>query len=109
VYALVSLTVARMVPVAIALVGTGLDRRTVAFIGWFGPRGLASVVFSLLAYDALAGQDGRVTLTIVTLTVVFSVILHGASALPLIRRYQRAEDSPPVASPGKGDETPTAR
>ena len=47
------LTVVRMVPVAIALAGTGLDRATVAFVGWFGPRGLASVVFALIAYDSL--------------------------------------------------------
>jgi NhaP-type Na+/H+ or K+/H+ antiporter len=42
-----------MVPVAVALLGTGLDRLTVAFVGWFGPRGLASVVFALLAVEEL--------------------------------------------------------
>ena len=50
-YALLSLTVVRMLPVALALTGTGLDRPTVLFVGWFGPRGLASVVFALLAVE----------------------------------------------------------
>ena len=53
VFAVLALTVMRMVPVAMALAGTGLDRATVAFMGWFGPRGLASVVFALIAYDSL--------------------------------------------------------
>ena len=57
-FAVLALTVVRMVPVAIASIGLGLDRRTVAFIGWFGPRGLASVIFALLAYDALDEADG---------------------------------------------------
>lgn len=50
-YAVLSLTVVRMVPVAIALAGQGVKRPTVAFIGWFGPRGLASLVFALLALE----------------------------------------------------------
>ena len=49
VYAALALTVMRMVPVALSLMGSGFDRVTVAFMGWFGPRGLASVVFVLLA------------------------------------------------------------
>ena len=49
VYAVLSLTLVRMLPVALALIGAGLDRRSVAFIGWFGPRGLASLVFGLIA------------------------------------------------------------
>ena len=57
-YAILSLTVIRMVPVAIALIGSRLGLPTVAFIGWFGPRGLASIVFGLLAVDALT-QIGR--------------------------------------------------
>ena len=57
IYALVSLTFVRMVPVALALIGTRQGRATVAFVGWFGPRGLASVVFALLAIDELGGTD----------------------------------------------------
>ena len=61
VFAVLALTLAGMIPVAIALIGTGLDRTTVAFIGWFGPRGLASVVFVLIAVDSLDAVDGSVS------------------------------------------------
>ena len=87
VFALLALTVVRMVPVAIACVGLGLDRRTVAFIGWFGPRGLASVIFALLAFDTLDDPDGNRVLAAVMITVVASVIAHGVSASPLAARY----------------------
>jgi NhaP-type Na+/H+ or K+/H+ antiporter len=87
VFAVLALTVVRMVPVAIALIGSGLDRATVAFIGWFGPRGLASVVFGLIAVDALAPEQSKEVLAVVTLTVALSVLLHGVSASPLAARY----------------------
>jgi NhaP-type Na+/H+ or K+/H+ antiporter len=88
VFALLSLTVLRMLPVALCLLGTGLRAPTVAFIGWFGPRGMASVVFLLLAVQAL-GDDPTVTpyLAAIGLTVVASVILHGATAGPWAARY----------------------
>jgi NhaP-type Na+/H+ or K+/H+ antiporter len=76
-----------MVPVAIALTGAGLDRATVAFIGWFGPRGLASIVFGLIAVDSLEPKEGSVVLSAVTLTVALSVVAHGLSASPLAARY----------------------
>ena len=87
VFALLALTVLRMGPVAIALAGSGLDRATVAFVGWFGPRGLASVVFGLIAVDSLAPSESKVVLAAVTLTVALSVLLHGVSAFPLAARY----------------------
>ena len=76
-YAFLSLTVVRMVPVALSLVGMGLDALTVAFVGWFGPRGLASVVFALLAIEEL-GESKVVgqAIAIVTLTVLLSVVAH---------------------------------
>jgi NhaP-type Na+/H+ or K+/H+ antiporter len=86
-FALLALTVLRMVPVALALAGTGLDRATVAFVGWFGPRGLASVVFGLVAVDALEPSQSKVVLAAVTLTVALSVLLHGITASPLSARY----------------------
>jgi len=86
-FAVVALTVVRMVPVALALVGSGLDRFTVGFVGWFGPRGLASVVFGLIAFDSLAPADGARVLSIVTVTVLLSVVAHGLSAPPLAARY----------------------
>jgi NhaP-type Na+/H+ or K+/H+ antiporter len=89
VFAVVALTVVRMVPVAIALAGTGLDRATVAFVGWFGPRGLASVVFVLIAVDGLEPVVGDRVLAAVTLTVLLSVLAHGITSSPLAARYGR--------------------
>ena len=88
VYAILSLTVIRMVPVAIALIGTHLRTATVAFMGWFGPRGLASVVFTLLALQEIEhGGSGGMLLQTVTWTILLSVLLHGISAPPLAARY----------------------
>ncbi|MCM2392533.1 cation:proton antiporter [Streptomyces albipurpureus] len=85
-YAVLSLTVIRMVPVVIALWGTGLRAPTVAYIGWFGPRGLASVVFGLIAFEE--GLPGTELLSgVVAVTVALSVYLHGASAVFLGSRY----------------------
>jgi len=92
VYALLSLTVVRMLPLALSLVGAGLDRQTVLFMGWFGPRGLASVVFALLAVEEL-GETSFVVpaLAAVSLTVFLSVVLHGVTAGPWGSRYARFE------------------
>ncbi len=92
VYAVCSLTVVRMVPVAIALAGAGQDRATIAFIGWFGPRGLASVVFALLAAEDLGDTDPRVgaALRTIAVTIVLSVAAHGLTARPLSTRYVAA-------------------
>jgi sodium/hydrogen antiporter len=87
-YAVLSLTVIRMVPVATALFGMRLRPATVAFIGWFGPRGLASVVFLLLALEELELTAGGVLLVeTVTWTILLSVLLHGVTATPLATRY----------------------
>ncbi|MGR0218949.1 cation:proton antiporter domain-containing protein [Agromyces sp. ZXT2-6] len=90
-YAILSLTIARMLPVAIALIGSGLDRNTVLFVGWFGPRGLASLVFALLALEELGESDADLAVTVIAATVSLSVVAHGASAAPLAVRYGRAE------------------
>ena len=91
-YAFLSLTVVRMLPVGVALIGQGLDGRTVAFVGWFGPRGLASVVFALLAVEELGESEVvRQSIAIVALTVLLSVVAHGVSAGPLGRRYVESE------------------
>jgi sodium/hydrogen antiporter len=86
-FAILALTVARMLPVALALAGSGFDWATVAFIGWFGPRGLASVVFGLLAIDSLARPEAQVVLGVVVVTVALSVFAHGVSSSPLAQRY----------------------
>lgn len=87
-YAALSLTIIRMLPVAVGLIGTRLDRGTVLFIGWFGPRGLASVVFALLAIEQLKPTEivGQ-AISVVAVTVLISVIAHGVSAAPFVRRY----------------------
>jgi NhaP-type Na+/H+ or K+/H+ antiporter len=86
VYALLSLSVLRMLPVALALIGTGLRATSVAYIGWFGPRGLASLVFGLLALEEhLPG--GTLLSRVIAVTVSLSVVLHGASAPFLGNRY----------------------
>jgi NhaP-type Na+/H+ or K+/H+ antiporter len=85
-YALLSLTAIRMVPVALALLGSGFDRYSVAFIGWFGPRGLASVIFALLALEDLGPAAQEVTATI-ALTVLLSVGAHGLTARPFARHF----------------------
>ena len=86
-YAVLSLTVVRMLPVAMAMWGTGMRRLTVSFLGWFGPRGLASIVFGLIVFDETQLPERSEMLTVVTLTVALSVFLHGLSAAPLARRY----------------------
>src|SRR5262249_59639886 len=86
-FAIGALTVVRIAAVALALAGTRLHALTILFVGWFGPRGLASIVFGLIAYDALGGHNGDIVLATVTLTVLLSLVAHGVSAAPLARRY----------------------
>ena len=88
IYVVLSLTLVRMVPVAISLVGTRLEPPTVAYLGWFGPRGLASIIFALYAVEELEGTAAASTiLVIVTWTVLVSVVAHGLTAVPFARRY----------------------
>jgi NhaP-type Na+/H+ or K+/H+ antiporter len=102
-YAVLSLTLVRMMPVAVGLAGAGLRRDTVAFMGWFGPRGLASVVFTLIAVEELhgAGPIAEAVVELATWTILLSVVAHGVSAGPLARTYGRrvseAGDVPELA------------
>jgi NhaP-type Na+/H+ or K+/H+ antiporter len=93
-YAVLSLTLIRMLPVAVSLIGAGLDRPTIALIGWFGPRGLASVVFALLALEELGSHAAGHAVAFITITVMLSVIAHGATADPLAARYARLAARP---------------
>jgi NhaP-type Na+/H+ or K+/H+ antiporter len=88
-FGLVSLTIVRMIPVAISLVGTGLRRPTVLYIGWFGPRGLASLVFAGTVVVEADPQDAPLVLAVVSAAVAMSVLAHGASAVPWSRVYAR--------------------
>jgi NhaP-type Na+/H+ or K+/H+ antiporter len=94
-YAVISLTLVRMVPVAISLVGAGQDRATVAFVSWFGPRGLASVVFALLAVEELGSADPQVRSVVnaIAATIMLSIIAHGITARPLTLRYLAARSA----------------
>lgn len=87
VYAVLSLTVIRMLPVAIALLGTGARRPTVEFAGWFGPRGLATIVFALTVIEGSTLTGAARIIDVATITVVFSVVAHGVTASPLTDRY----------------------
>lgn len=98
--ALATLTVLRLVPVFIALFGTSYKWPTVMFLGWFGPRGLATLVFGLLSLEKL-GRDSPVIATlggVIMFTVLLSVFAHGISAAPLSARYGRwvARTHPPI-------------
>lgn len=88
-YSLLSLTVVRMIPVAVSLVGSRARPATVGFLGWFGPRGLASIVFALgeVQDSGLSQRDEIVQ--VVAITVALSVLLHGLTAAPWAERYSR--------------------
>ena len=89
IYAILSLTVIRMLPVALSLVGSGLDRPSVGFIGWFGPRGIASILYLIIVVGKLGAQKMEYVLSVVVLTVLLSVFAHGVTAVPLAGAYGR--------------------
>jgi NhaP-type Na+/H+ or K+/H+ antiporter len=86
-YAVLSLTVIRMAPTAVALAGARLGRAAVVLVGWFGPRGLASVVFALLALEEIGQPAASQAVDVITVTVLLSVVAHGLTADPLARRF----------------------
>lgn len=90
IYAVISLTAIRMIPVAIALYGTRLSKYTVLFMGWFGPRGLASIVLGLVYLEQASNTPGEPTIRfVVMVTVLMSIFAHGFSTLPGINLYSR--------------------
>ena len=113
VYAVLSLTAIRMLPVALALVGTGFDRATVIFMGWFGPRGLASIVLGLVYLEGKTHLPGERTIVLTVMaTVLLSIFAHGLSAKPGIALYAKriaalGPDAPELhaGSPGSGSPT----
>ena len=102
-YALGSLTVVRMVPVALSMIGARIDGPTTLFLAWFGPRGLASVVFAILAIEELGGNDDATNLavSVVATTVAASILLHGLTAGPgggsYVQMEAEVEASRPLA------------
>ena len=95
-YALLSLTLVRMIPVAVAVRGMELRPTTVAFMGWFGPRGLASIILALTVAEEEPELPALgVILAAMTVTVLASVVLHGLTAVPGVRAYARATRGDP--------------
>ena len=85
-YALLSLTVIRMLPVFLALTGSGISTEGKLFIGWFGPRGLASIVFAVIVVNSELPNIGPLIMTVVC-TIMLSIIAHGITANPWARAY----------------------
>jgi NhaP-type Na+/H+ or K+/H+ antiporter len=100
-----------MVPVAIALMGTRAQRPTVAFLGWFGPRGLASIVFGVIVVEASGVPHASALTEAIVVTVALSVLLHGITAVPLTNRYSAwsAAALNRGAAPMEGVEAPEQR
>lgn len=94
VYAVLSLTVIRMVPVAISLLGAGLDKGTILFLGWFGPRGIASILYLLMAVLQIGADGHRRIFSVITLTILLSIFLHGMSAVPFSRMFPEEKPEP---------------
>ena len=86
VYAILSLTIVRMLPVLLCVIGVKLRSDTQFFLGWFGPRGLASIVFIVMVmHEKLPGND--TLMAVVNCAVALSIIAHGLSAVPLAKMY----------------------
>jgi sodium/hydrogen antiporter len=89
IYAILSLTVIRMLPVAICLLGTELTWNTRWFIAWFGPRGIASVLYLLMVLIELGREGNEKIAAVITLTVLLSIFLHGISAIPYSKIFEK--------------------
>jgi NhaP-type Na+/H+ or K+/H+ antiporter len=103
-YAILSLTVIRMIPVAISLFRARLSLPSIAFLGWFGPRGLASIVLLLIVIDEAPGIPGLPTIRlVVATTVLVSIFAHGITANPAISRYAKFVEHLPPDAPERTD------
>ncbi len=108
-YAVCSLTVVRLLPVLVALAGSRTLLETRLFLGWFGPRGLASILFALLVVEEVGGPTGEAVFEVACLTVLLSVALHGLSASTWSARLARRLDEVGRAEHGAAAEMPTRR
>jgi NhaP-type Na+/H+ or K+/H+ antiporter len=109
-FAVLALTLLRMLPVALAMLGTGLQPLTVGFLGWFGPRGLASIILALLVIEEEPQLAGGATITIaMAVAVVMSVYAHGITAAPGVAWYARRTEQMHEHAPEKHEvpELPT--
>ena len=105
-YAFLSLTVVRMLPVAISMLGSRARPATLAFMGWFGPRGLASIVFAVIVVEESQLPHQQTILLAIYLTVGLSVLLHGITAAPLADRYGRWFEARPRGTQPSMESTP---
>ncbi len=87
-YALLSLTVIRIIPVFICLIGSGLNNYSKLFIAWFGPRGIASILYLLIAIDQIGKQGNEKVFAIIVLTVLLSTFAHGMSAIAMSNKFK---------------------
>jgi NhaP-type Na+/H+ or K+/H+ antiporter len=85
-YAVLSLTVIRMLPVFLVLSGLGLSGESKLFMGWFGPRGLASIVFGVIVLNANLPNSGPIAMAVVC-TIMLSILTHGVTANPWATAY----------------------
>ncbi|MGV8895156.1 MAG: cation:proton antiporter [Rhodoglobus sp.] len=110
-YVVLSLTVVRMVPVLIALAWSRTQFETRLYIGWFGPRGLASILFALLVFDRLSGTVADTVFSVAVWTILVSVFAHGATASPWTSRLARRLADAPASAPELApvQEMPTRR
>jgi sodium/hydrogen antiporter len=90
-YALLSLTAIRLLPVAVALLGTGLSWGTIWFIAWFGPRGIASVLYLLMVIIQIGPKGHEQIIAVITLTVLLSIFVHGITAVPFTKLLARRQ------------------
>lgn len=110
-YVALSLTVVRMLPVLIALAWSRTRFETRLFIGWFGPRGLASILFALLVFEQLSGTVAETVFTVAVWTILVSVFAHGITASPWTSRLARRLGAAPASAPEMVEvhEMPTRR
>ena len=103
-YAILSLTIVRMLPVGISFIGARLHRSTVLFMGWFGPRGLASIVLGLIFLKQEANLAGEQLISlVVSITVLLSIFAHGISAAPAINVYSKQVEQLDEEAPERQD------
>ena len=90
IFSILSLSIFRMLPVAISLIGTKFDIATISFIGWFGPRGIASILYVLIIIHEISSIKGHEEVfSVITITILLSIFLHGISAQPLAKLYAK--------------------
>ena len=110
-YAVLSLTLIRMVPVALGMIGSGLGNPSVLYLGWFGPRGLASIIFAGIVIEDADLPGAPTIITVVMVTVGLSVFLHGATSWfgseAYADWYQTTEEAnPDIPEAAEGPESP---